>query len=172
MPSAAPKSRAVKRGRFTPVATPTGLMRGAAMRPRLMLPAKLMKAMIVAPEPIPVESGARVLMEGGNAVDAAVTCAFVQGVVDPQVCGLDRYALSVIQRPDGAGPELLDTPARWRARGRICGRPLHRADSDGWDTLSRATGWFARLVRLASDCLFIPLGVPAEHVIPGKQSIF
>ena len=35
-----------------------------------------MKGMIVAPEPIAVEAGARVLMEGGNAVDAAVTCAF------------------------------------------------------------------------------------------------
>src|SRR3954451_22829479 len=72
---------------------------------------EIMKGMIVAPEPIAVESGARVLMEGGNAVDAAVTCAFVQGVVNPQMCGVGGYALSVIQRPGAPAPELLDAPA-------------------------------------------------------------
>src|SRR5215211_4472580 len=70
-----------------------------------------MKGMIVAPEPIAVEAGARVLMEGGNAVDAAVTCAFVQGIVNPQMCGVGGYALSVIQRPGTNAPELLDAPA-------------------------------------------------------------
>ena len=58
-----------------------------------------MNAIIVAPEPIAVEAGARVLIDGGNAVDAAVTCAFVQGVVNPQMCGLGGYALSLIHRP-------------------------------------------------------------------------
>src|SRR6266511_4981738 len=70
-----------------------------------------MKGMIVAPEPSAVEAGARVLLDGGNAVDAAVTCACVQGVVNHQMCGLGGYALSVIQRPGAAAPELLDAPA-------------------------------------------------------------
>ena len=70
-----------------------------------------MKGMIVAPEPSAVEAGARVLREGGNAVDAAVTCAFVQGVLNPQMCGLGGYALSLIQRSGVAAPELLDAPA-------------------------------------------------------------
>jgi gamma-glutamyltranspeptidase/glutathione hydrolase len=70
-----------------------------------------MNGMIVAPEPIAVEAGARVLLEGGNAVDAAVTCAFVQGVVNPQMCGVGGYALSVVQRPEATAPELLDAPA-------------------------------------------------------------
>ncbi|MCZ6681228.1 MAG: hypothetical protein O7E52_28755 [Candidatus Poribacteria bacterium] len=34
-----------------------------------------MSSMIVAPQPTAVEEGAKVLMGGGNAVDAAVTCA-------------------------------------------------------------------------------------------------
>ena len=48
---------------------------------------------IVAPQPIAVEEGAKVLMRGGNAIDAAVTCAFVQGILDPQMCGIGGYAL-------------------------------------------------------------------------------
>jgi gamma-glutamyltranspeptidase/glutathione hydrolase len=41
------------------------------------------RAMIAAPEPLAVDAGAEVLARGGNAIDAAVTCAFVQGLVDP-----------------------------------------------------------------------------------------
>ncbi len=37
-----------------------------------------MTGMIVAPQPAAVEEGAKVLMAGGNAFDAAVTAAFVQ----------------------------------------------------------------------------------------------
>jgi len=48
---------------------------------------------IVAPQPLAVEEGAKVLMRGGNAIDAAVTCAFVQAILDPQMCGIGGYAL-------------------------------------------------------------------------------
>ena len=49
------------------------------------------KAMIVTAQPEAAEAGAEVLMRGGNAIDAAMTAALVQGVVDPQdvrYCGL------------------------------------------------------------------------------------
>src|SRR5438132_1661780 len=52
-----------------------------------------MPGMIVAPQPAAVEEGAKVLAAGGNAVDAAVTCAFVQFVVDPHSCGVGGYAI-------------------------------------------------------------------------------
>jgi gamma-glutamyltranspeptidase / glutathione hydrolase len=52
-----------------------------------------MPAMISGPQPAAVEAGARVLMRGGNAYDAAITCAFVQGIVDPQMCGIGGYAM-------------------------------------------------------------------------------
>jgi len=49
------------------------------------------KGMISAPQPEAVEAGALALKTGGNAVDAAITCALVQGVVDPQMCGIAGF---------------------------------------------------------------------------------
>ena len=48
------------------------------------------EAMIVSAQPEASEAGARVLMAGGNAVDAAITAALVQGVVEPQMFGKAR----------------------------------------------------------------------------------
>ena len=40
---------------------------------------------VSAPQPEAVEAGAEALEKGGNAVDAAIACAFVQTAVDPQM---------------------------------------------------------------------------------------
>ena len=40
--------------------------------------------MVVAAQPEAVEAGASILRAGGNAVDAAIACGFVAGVVDTQ----------------------------------------------------------------------------------------
>jgi gamma-glutamyltranspeptidase/glutathione hydrolase len=50
-----------------------------------------MPGMIVAPQSKAVEIGAQVLAEGGNAIDAAVTTAIAQGVLDPQMCGVGGF---------------------------------------------------------------------------------
>ncbi len=47
--------------------------------------------MIVAPQPEAVEAGAEMLRNGGNAVDAAIACALVQGVVDPMMAGIAGF---------------------------------------------------------------------------------
>ncbi len=47
--------------------------------------------LVVAPQPFAVEAGARVLADGGNAMDAALTAALVQGVTDPQECGIGGF---------------------------------------------------------------------------------
>ena len=43
-----------------------------------------------------MEAGAEVLIAGGSAIDAAVTCAFVEGVVNPMNCGIGGYALATL----------------------------------------------------------------------------
>lgn len=67
--------------------------------------------MIVAPQPVAAEAGLAVLAEGGSAVDAAVACAFVQGVVDPQMCGIGGCGVAAV-RPPGAPTQVLEFYAR------------------------------------------------------------
>jgi gamma-glutamyltranspeptidase/glutathione hydrolase len=58
-------------------------------------------AMITAEHPLAAEAGARILAEGGNAVDAAVGAMFAMGVVEPTTSGLGGVAWCVIREPDG-----------------------------------------------------------------------
>ena len=61
-----------------------------------------MKGMVVAPHSIAVEEGVKVLRKGGNAVDAAVTAAFVQCVEGIGSCGIAGFgALNVYMSNSG-----------------------------------------------------------------------
>jgi gamma-glutamyltranspeptidase/glutathione hydrolase len=71
-----------------------------------------MSAMIVAPQPVAVEEGAKVLASGGNAFDAALACACVQFVIDPHSCGVGGYLIMnyKLARHDDPAP-IVDAPA-------------------------------------------------------------
>lgn len=60
-----------------------------------------LRAMIVTPQPEATDAGVEVLAAGGNAVDAAVAAALVQGVVDPLMCGIGGMAMIQVVTPDG-----------------------------------------------------------------------
>ena len=69
------------------------------------------QGMVCAPQPYAVDAGTDILRQGGNAVDAALAAALVQGVIDPHMCGPGGYVLVTLKRPDDDAPVVLDAPA-------------------------------------------------------------
>jgi gamma-glutamyltranspeptidase/glutathione hydrolase len=74
-------------------------------------------AIIVCPQPQAAEIGLEVMRREGNAIDAAVTCAFVQGVLDPQMCGIGGCGVMLVHTATG-GDALLEFYATAGSRTR------------------------------------------------------
>ncbi|GBC98018.1 Gamma-glutamyltranspeptidase [bacterium HR17] len=71
-----------------------------------------MAGLVVAPQVLAAEEGVKVLRQGGNAADAAVTAALVQGVIDPQMCGLGGFGVALIYEAHSKRIECLAFHAR------------------------------------------------------------
>jgi gamma-glutamyltranspeptidase/glutathione hydrolase len=73
---------------------------------------------IVTPQPEATEAGIEILRAGGNAVDAAIAAALVQGVVDPQMAGIAGFGSLQVFAPARGVHEFIDfhgkTPAAAR----------------------------------------------------------
>ena len=70
------------------------------------------KGMVVAPQPEAVEAGLETLKNGGNVIDAAISAAFVQTAVDPQMCGIAGFGSMQIYMPDHGGHTAIDFHGR------------------------------------------------------------
>jgi gamma-glutamyltranspeptidase/glutathione hydrolase len=68
--------------------------------------------MVVCPQPEAAEAGRAVLRAGGNAVDAAVATALVQGVIDPFMCGIGGAGVMLVHRADQGRQEVIEFYAR------------------------------------------------------------
>jgi len=92
------------------------------------------KAMIVAPQPEATEAGADVLREGGNAVDAGIACALVQGVVDPQMCGIAGFGSCGIYMPGKKFHGYIDAhaPAPLASRSDMWANLIESEARDGY----------------------------------------
>lgn len=113
--------------------------------------------MIVAPQPEPVAVGAQVLRAGGNAVDACVAAAHVQGVVDPLMCGLGGFGLAQLAGV-GVSPTVYDG----------LGRVPTGAAADMWeaDLLGATSDGFGFVVRdFANET------GPAAALVPGTPRL-
>ncbi|MGH2500769.1 MAG: gamma-glutamyltransferase, partial [Candidatus Limnocylindria bacterium] len=65
------------------------------------------RGMVTADQPAAAEAGLAVLREGGNAVDAAVTAAFVMAVAEPFTSGVGGVAC-LVARFDGGRAIVVD----------------------------------------------------------------
>lgn len=74
--------------------------------------------MIVCPQPAAAEEGREVLRRGGNAVDAAVVTALVQGVVDPHMCGIGGSGVMLVYEAREDGVTVVEFHARAGSRVR------------------------------------------------------
>jgi gamma-glutamyltranspeptidase/glutathione hydrolase len=64
--------------------------------------------MVVCPHSIAVQEGVKALKNGGNAVDAAITAAFVQSVVGVGMCGIAGFGSMHIYDADRSEDIILD----------------------------------------------------------------
>ncbi|KRE00896.1 gamma-glutamyltransferase [Bosea sp. Root381] len=72
----------------------------------------MQNGMIVAPQPEAAEAGAEILERGGNAIDAAIACAFMQGVVDPLMCGIGGFGSMQLYMPKRGVHAIVEFYAR------------------------------------------------------------
>jgi len=68
--------------------------------------------MVVSSQPLATLAGVRVLMEGGNAIDAAVATAAVLGVVEPSSLGIGGDAFALFYSAKEKELKALDASGR------------------------------------------------------------
>ena len=139
--------------------------------------------MVATSQPLASAAGLRVLLDGGNAVDAAVAAAAVLNVVEPMMCGIggDLFALYY----EAAADTLHGLNATGRAGSRasadeLRGRGLERMPGsgplvvtvpgalDGWDELATRFGTRPLADLLAPAIAYAEDGFPVSEIIAAQ----
>jgi gamma-glutamyltranspeptidase / glutathione hydrolase len=118
---------------------------------------------VSASQPLAAQAGLRMLLKGGNAIDAALAAAMTLTVVEPAGCGLGSDAFAIVWdgnklhglNSSGRAPAAW-TPERFRGRAAMPER--------GWDSVT-VPGAVAAWVELAQRFGSLPLTVLAEPAI-------
>jgi gamma-glutamyltranspeptidase/glutathione hydrolase len=128
----------------------------------------LARNIVATSQPLAAQAGLRMLLKGGNAVDAAVATAVTVTVVEPTMNGIGGDAFALVW----AGGKLHGlnasgrAPAGWSA-ARFAGR--ERMPTEGWDCVTvpgAVSAWVAlsqRFGRLPFEDLFQPAVEYAER---------
>ncbi|MCL2430712.1 MAG: gamma-glutamyltransferase, partial [Alphaproteobacteria bacterium] len=95
--------------------------------------------MISAPQPEAAETGVEIMRAGGNAIDAAIACALVQGVIDPLMCGIGGFGSMGVYFPGHGAHEYIDfhAPAPRAARPDMWESLIEGEARDGYGFILR-----------------------------------
>jgi gamma-glutamyltranspeptidase/glutathione hydrolase len=117
-------------------------------------------AMIVAAQAEAAEAGADILQAGGNAIDAAIACALVQGVIDPLMAGIAGFGSAGIYFPSDAVHQYLDfhSPAPAAARPGMWEHLIQGEARDGYGFILEG-----RVNDLGYQSICVPASLKAYH---------
>ena len=126
--------------------------------------------MVSTSHPLAAQAGLRMLLKGGNAVDAAIAAAAAIVLVEPVSCGLGGDCFAIVWdgqqlhglNSSGVAPAAWNVEY-WRKHGDPGGR---RCSKRGWDSVTVpgvVAGWAACLGKLPFEQLFEPAIEIAER---------
>jgi len=116
--------------------------------------------MLVAPQPEAVEAGVEVMRAGGNAVDGAIACALVQGVVDPMMCGIAGFGSLGLYLPAKGVHGYIDfhAPAPKAARPEMWADLIEGEARDGYGFVLKG-----RVNDVGYQSICLPASLAAYH---------
>ena len=103
-----------------------------------------MRGAVAAGHPLTAEAGARVLAEGGNAVDACIGAAFVAWVTESPLTGPGAGGFMLVHRARDANDFLLDFFVEVPGRGTGTPSPMEEATFHSAAETRPSDSWSAR----------------------------
>ena len=129
---------------------------------------KKKNAMIVTPQPEASEAGAEILKAGGNAVDAAIAIALVQGVVDPMMAGISGFGSMGIYLPKIKHHSYIDfhSPAPASVRSDMWESIIEGEARDGYGFVLKG-----RVNDIGYQSICVPASLKAYFKAHSEQSL-